>query len=83
VVITKRFFDSLPREVLDAAWIDGAGPYRLFWSVAARLPSIAPATDLSVPLAAMAISAALPILFFLVFQRLFLRSDGLEGAVKG
>lgn len=122
VVIMKRFFDSLPREILDAARIDGAGPYRLFWSVvlpmsrpvlgvvsvfavlaawkdfiwplivlpdpakqpiAVRLPSIAPATDLSVLLAAMAISAALPILFFLVFQRFFLRSDGLEGAVKG
>lgn len=122
VVIMKRFFDSLPREILDAARIDGAGPYRLFWSVvlpmsrpvlgvvsvfavlaawkdfiwplivlpdpakqpiAVRLPSIAPATDLSVLLAAMAISAALPIVFFLLFQRLFLRSEGLEGAVKG
>ncbi|MGH3352807.1 MAG: carbohydrate ABC transporter permease, partial [Nocardioides sp.] len=122
VVIMKRFFDSLPREILDAARIDGAGPVRLFWSVvlpmsrpvlgvvsvfavlvawkdfiwplivlpdpakqpiAVRLPSIAPATDLSVLLAAMAISAALPILFFLVFQRFFLRSDGLDGAVKG
>ncbi|WP_328531112.1 carbohydrate ABC transporter permease [Nocardioides sp. NBC_00368] len=122
VVIMKRFFDSLSREILDAARIDGAGPYRLFWSVvlpmsrpvlgvvsvfavlaawkdfiwplivlpdpakqpiAVRLPSIAPATDLSVLLAAMAISAALPILFFLIFQRLFLRSEGLEGAVKG
>ncbi|MBG6097003.1 carbohydrate ABC transporter permease [Nocardioides luteus] len=122
VVIMKRFFDSLPREILDAARIDGAGPYRLFWSVvlpmsrpvlgvvsvfavlaawkdfiwplivlpdpakqpiAVRLPSIAPATDLSVLLAAMAISAALPILFFLLFQRLFLHSEGLEGAVKG
>lgn len=122
VVLMKRFFDSLPREILDAARIDGAGPYRLFWSVvlpmsrpvlgvvsvfavlaawkdfiwplivlpdpakqpiAVRLPSIAPATDLSVLLAAMAISAALPIVFFLLFQRLFLRSEGLEGAVKG
>ncbi|MFJ9390018.1 carbohydrate ABC transporter permease [Nocardioides sp. NPDC101246] len=122
VVIMKRFFDSLPREILDAARIDGAGPYRLFWSVvlpmsrpvlgvvsvfavlaawkdfiwplivlpdpakqpiAVRLPSIAPTTDLSVLLAAMAISAALPILFFLLFQRFFLRSEGLEGAVKG
>jgi multiple sugar transport system permease protein len=34
VVIVKRFFDNLPREVFEAARIDGASPLRLFWSVA-------------------------------------------------
>jgi multiple sugar transport system permease protein len=34
VVIVKRFFDNLPREVFEAASIDGATPFRLFWSVA-------------------------------------------------
>jgi multiple sugar transport system permease protein len=34
VVIVKRFFDNLPREVFEAARIDGASPFRLFWSVA-------------------------------------------------
>jgi multiple sugar transport system permease protein len=33
VVIVKRFFDNLPREIFEAARIDGAGPLRLFWSV--------------------------------------------------
>jgi multiple sugar transport system permease protein len=33
VVIMKRFFDNLPREIFEAARIDGAGPLRLFWSV--------------------------------------------------
>ncbi len=33
VVIVKRFFDNLPREIFEAARIDGAGPFRLFWSV--------------------------------------------------
>jgi multiple sugar transport system permease protein len=33
VVIVKRFFDNLPREIFEAARIDGAGPVRLFWSV--------------------------------------------------
>jgi multiple sugar transport system permease protein len=33
VVIMKRFFDNLPREIFEAARIDGAGPVRLFWSV--------------------------------------------------
>lgn len=34
VVLVKRFFDNLPREVFEAARIDGASPFRLFWSVA-------------------------------------------------
>ncbi len=29
----KRFFDNLPREIFEAAQVDGAGPFRLFWSV--------------------------------------------------
>jgi multiple sugar transport system permease protein len=33
VVIIKRFFDSLPREIFEAAQVDGAGPFRLFWSI--------------------------------------------------
>ena len=33
VIITKRFFDNLPREIFEAARVDGAGPFRLFWSV--------------------------------------------------
>jgi multiple sugar transport system permease protein len=34
VVLMKRFFDNLPREVFEAARVDGAGPFRLLWSVA-------------------------------------------------
>ncbi|MDN4596319.1 carbohydrate ABC transporter permease [Leifsonia virtsii] len=33
VVLVKRFFDNLPREVFEAARTDGAGPFRLFWSI--------------------------------------------------
>jgi multiple sugar transport system permease protein len=33
VVIIKRFFDNLPREIFEAAQVDGAGPFRLFWSI--------------------------------------------------
>jgi multiple sugar transport system permease protein len=34
VVLVKRFFDNLPREIFEAARIDGAGPLRLFcWIV--------------------------------------------------
>jgi multiple sugar transport system permease protein len=33
VVLVKRFFDNLPHEIFEAARIDGAGPFRLFWSV--------------------------------------------------
>jgi multiple sugar transport system permease protein len=30
VVLVKRFFDNLPREIFEAARIDGAGPFMLF-----------------------------------------------------
>jgi multiple sugar transport system permease protein len=30
VIIVTRFFDNLPREIFEAAQIDGAGPFRLF-----------------------------------------------------
>ena len=33
VVLVMRFFDSLPREIFEAAETDGAGPFRLFWSI--------------------------------------------------
>jgi multiple sugar transport system permease protein len=33
VVLVKRFFDNLPREIFEAARMDGAGPFRLFVSV--------------------------------------------------
>ena len=34
VVLVKRFFDNLPREIFEAAKIDGCGPFRLFlWIV--------------------------------------------------
>ena len=33
VILVKRFFDNLPREIFEAARVDGAGPFRLFWSV--------------------------------------------------
>ena len=33
VIIVKRFFDNLPREIFEAAQIDGAGPFTLFWKI--------------------------------------------------
>ena len=33
VVLMKRFFDNLPREIFEAARIDGCGPVRLFVSI--------------------------------------------------
>ncbi|MBN9607458.1 MAG: carbohydrate ABC transporter permease [Actinomycetales bacterium] len=122
VLLVKRFFDNLPREVFEAARTDGAGPFRLFWSIVlpmsrpilavvsvfaivaslkdylwpslvlpaaeiqplgVRLPAIASQTELDVFLAALAIATLVPIVLFLLFQRVFLRSAGLGGAVKG
>jgi multiple sugar transport system permease protein len=122
VVLMKRFFDNLPREIFEAARVDGAGPFRLFWSIvlpmsrpilgvvsvfaviatwkdylwpllvlrnpniqplSVRLPTLQPTTDLGIFIAALTISSLIPIALFLVFQRLFLRGDGLSGALKG
>ena len=33
IILMKRFFDNLPREIFEAARVDGAGPFRLFWSI--------------------------------------------------
>jgi multiple sugar transport system permease protein len=33
VVLVKRFFDNLPRELFEAARIDGAGAFTLFWRI--------------------------------------------------
>jgi multiple sugar transport system permease protein len=33
VFLLKRFFDSVPTDLLDAAAIDGAGPLRILWSI--------------------------------------------------
>lgn len=122
VILMKRFFDNLPTEVIEAARVDGAGPFRLLWSIvlpmskpilgvvsvfavlnawkdflwpllvlpdpgrqplSVRLPTIRDTVELDVFLAALLISTLIPVLLFLVFQRLFLRGAGIEGAVKG
>jgi multiple sugar transport system permease protein len=33
VVLVKRFFENLPTEIIEAAHVDGAGPFRLLWSI--------------------------------------------------
>ena len=33
VLLVTRFFDNLPREIFEAARTDGAGTFRLFWSI--------------------------------------------------
>jgi multiple sugar transport system permease protein len=122
ILLVKRFFDALPREVFEAARTDGAGPFRLFWSVvlpmskpilgvvsvfaiiaawkdflwpmlvlpdpavqplSVRLPAVQQSIELDVFLAALSISTLIPVVLFLVFQGVFLRSAGLGGAVKG
>ncbi|MCX4671801.1 carbohydrate ABC transporter permease [Streptomyces sp. NBC_01381] len=47
----RQFFLSLPKELEEAARIDGAGPFRIFWSV--MLPLVRPA------LAALAVITAM------------------------
>lgn len=49
--LLRQFFLSLPRELEEAARIDGAGPFRIFWSI--MLPLVRPA------LAALAVITAM------------------------
>jgi len=44
IFLMRQFFRSLPRELEDAARIDGAGPFRVFWSVSLPLARPALAT---------------------------------------
>jgi multiple sugar transport system permease protein len=122
VVLVQRFFDNLPREIFEAARVDGAGGFRIFWSIvlpmsrpilgvvsvfavlaswkdflwpllvltnpdeqplSVRLPSIQAQTELGVFLASLFIATLVPIIGFLIFQRSFLRGNGLGGALKG
>jgi multiple sugar transport system permease protein len=122
VILMKRFFDNLPREIIDAARVDGAGPFQLFWRIvlpmskpilgvvsvfaviatwkdylwpllvlrnpdlqplSVRLPTLQPTTELDIFIAALTISTVIPIVLFLVFQRMFLSGSGIGGALKG
>jgi multiple sugar transport system permease protein len=122
VLLVKRFFDNLPREIFEAARVDGAGPFRMFWSIvlpmsrpilgvvsvfaviatwkdflwpllvlpnpnvqplSVRLPTLQPATELNIFLAALTIATLIPVALFLVFQRMFLSGGDVTGAVKG
>jgi ABC-type glycerol-3-phosphate transport system permease component len=33
IFVLRGFFNSFSQEILDAAVIDGAGPYRVFWQI--------------------------------------------------
>jgi len=121
VVLVTRFFDSLPREIFEAARVDGAGPLRLFWSIVLPMskpiigvvsvfaviaswkdflwpflvlksPDVKPLSvylqsmandDKGTLMCAVPISTLIPVVMFLIFQRMFLRGAGLGGAVKG
>jgi multiple sugar transport system permease protein len=45
VFLLRQFFEGIPESITDAATLDGAGPVRLFWSVA--LPMARPAVAVS------------------------------------
>ncbi|MFI9592641.1 carbohydrate ABC transporter permease [Nonomuraea sp. NPDC052265] len=122
VLLVKNFFAELPKEVFEAAKVDGANSFEVFRRIVLPMsrPIIAvvslltlvsawkeflwpllvlPSPDLqplsvvlykisataetSTLIAAMFIAVILPLVFFLLFQKQFLRSAGRAGAVKG
>ncbi|GAA3113359.1 multiple sugar transport system permease protein [Kribbella aluminosa] len=122
VLITKRFFDGIPKSFIEAARIDGAGPIRVLWSVmlplsrpiigvmallsligafkdylwpllvipnpdkqpiSVALPRLSQSAELSINLAAVFLTIAIPVVLFLIFQRQFLRGVAMTGGVKG
>jgi multiple sugar transport system permease protein len=71
-----------------AAWKDFIWPLIVLpdpskQPLSVRLPALSQVTELDIFLAALLISTSIPIVFFLIFQRFFLRGGGLDGAVKG
>jgi multiple sugar transport system permease protein len=121
VLLIQRSFATLPKDVFDAARIDGASKLRVFSSIvlpmskpilgvvsllivvagykdflwpllvlndfdhqplSVALPHLEATTALPVYLAALFVALAIPVAFFLLFQRQFLRSAGSQGAVK-
>jgi multiple sugar transport system permease protein len=71
-----------------AAWKDFLWPLLVLpdpdlQPLSVRLPTLANSIELDVLLAALMISALIPVVLFLVFQRTFLRTAGLGGALKG
>lgn len=71
-----------------AAWKDFLWPMLVLKEpniqpLSVRLPNLEATTDLGVFLASLAISTVIPVVLFLVFQRLFLQGAGMSGAVKG
>lgn len=52
LLVLKRFFDGIPRELFEAARIDGAGAIRMFWSIV--LPLSRPILGVIVLLTVMA-----------------------------
>ncbi len=33
VIILKQFYDAIPKDLINAAVMDGAGPWRIFWNI--------------------------------------------------
>ena len=48
-----------------------------------RLPTLQPTTELDIFLAALLIASIIPIIMFLIFQRMFLQGGDISGAIKG
>jgi multiple sugar transport system permease protein len=71
-----------------AAWKDFLWPLLVLpdpdmQPLSVRLPTLANSIELDILLAALMISALIPVVLFLIFQRTFLRTAGLGGAIKG
>jgi multiple sugar transport system permease protein len=71
-----------------ASWRDFLWPLLVLTNpdgqpLSVRLPTIQSQTELGVFLAALFIASLVPIIGFLIFQRSFLRGNGLGGAIKG
>lgn len=121
VLLVERSFAALPRDVFEAARIDGAGTFRVFWSIvlpmsrpilgvvslliviagykeflwpllvlpdgtmqplSVALPRLEQTTELSVYLAALFLALAIPVAFFVLFQKQFLNAASSQGAIK-
>jgi multiple sugar transport system permease protein len=81
VFLLRQYFLTIPKELDEAAIIDGAGPFRTLWSVI--LPQMKAAiVAVNLIQSGSLLALIIPVVVFLFAQRVFLQGIDLSGVQK-